>query len=225
MGPACGAEEKPGGYRQLGPGGAGRGLGAPSESASSGRRQGPAAGRRFPAPALPPHSPRARVWLGPRRPAPRPLSDREPPWGWTPTATGARGLGPGPRSSQTPNMGESGPGAAGSGGAKPRGRSGPPRGCRGSGSTRIARTSVSASPSAAARAPVGLPRNLTRKACEWFTRPYLLGRSKRNRRFARNTPRRPPGPELCGISNAVGGPWFPGLPRLWAQPPLTSAST
>lgn len=65
-------------------------------------------------------------------------------------------------------------------------------------------------------APVGLPRNLTRKACECFTRPHLLGRSKRNRHFARNTPRRPPGPELCGISNAVGGPWFPGLPRPWA---------
>ncbi|CAI9164449.1 unnamed protein product [Rangifer tarandus platyrhynchus] len=150
VGPAWGAEEKPGGYRQLGPREQGAASGRPlSLRPQGGGWGGPRGGgsRLLPSP----HRQRARVWLVPRSPAPRPLSAREQPWGWTPTATGERGLGPGPRPSQTPDTGESGPGAAGSGGAKPRGYSGPPRGCRGSGSIRIERTSVSASPSAAAR--------------------------------------------------------------------------
>ena len=77
-------------------------------------------GRRFTAPAFPPHRQRARVWLAPRSPAPRPPSARERPCGWAPTKE--PGLG---RSSFRLNVRDGAKRTRGRGvGRSPEGRSG-----------------------------------------------------------------------------------------------------
>ena len=83
------------------------------------------------------------------------------------------------------------------------------------GSIRIARTSVSASPSAAAWSARRIAEESNPKGLRVVHKTTSAWK-KQKEHFARNTPRRPAGPELCSISNAVGGLWFPGLPRPWA---------
>lgn len=138
-----------GGYPQLVPGAAGRGLGAPLESVSSGGRLGRAAGTEVHGSCVPAsQAARPRVAGAPKPRTQAAVGQRAALW--LGTNKGAR---PGAVlvQAERPRRGQADPGPRGR--EEPRGPLRLPRGCRGSGPIRTCQE--------LGQRQVGLPRNLT----------------------------------------------------------------